>query len=101
MANFAIIQTGGKQYNVKLGEKIEVELLDKNEGDEVTFETLLISKEDALTIGKPLLKTSVKGLVKGEVKGEKLHIRKFKAKSRYRRHTGHRQKYTLVEITAI
>lgn len=102
MADFAIIQTGNKQYKVEEGNKIEIELLDKKEGEEVTFDTLLINKKGKISIGTPSLKTSVTGtVVKESVKGEKIHVRTFKAKSRHRRHIGHRQQYTLVEIKTI
>lgn len=97
MADFAIIQTGGKQYKVAKGDKINVELL-SNDTKEVTFDTLLTSIEGKTAIGKPLLKTKVKGEVIKQVAGGKIHIRTFKAKSRHRRHIGHRQKYSLVEI---
>jgi large subunit ribosomal protein L21 len=98
MADFAIIQSGSKQYKVGLGDTIEVELL---EGKDIEFETLLTSKSGKVTIGKPYIKTKVKGSILGMKKGEKIHIRTFKAKSRHRRHIGHRQKYSVVEIKSL
>ncbi len=100
MADFAIVQSGGKQYRVGVGDTIEIEKI-KDPKDVLELETLMTSKGGKITIGKPLLKTTVKASVVKEVKGEKIHIRTFKAKSRHRRHIGHRQTYSLIEIKSI
>ena len=99
MADFAIIQTGGKQYRVKVGDVIEVELL-KNIS-EVDFDTLMINKDEKITLGNPFVKSRVKGKVLKTKRGEKIDIRTYKAKSRHRRHIGHRQDYSVVEITSM
>lgn len=100
MADFAIIQTGGKQYRVKVGDVIEVELL-KNTSEEVDFDTLMLNKDEKVTLGKPFVKSKVKGKVLKTTRGEKIDIRTYKAKSRHRRHIGHRQDYSVVEITSM
>lgn len=100
--NYAIIKSGGKQYRVSKGDVIEVERLkDLKEGDKVEFsEVLLISNgSEGLKIGKPYVGSSVAGVVKEVLRGDKIYVRKFKAKSNYRRTTGHRQSLTKVEIT--
>ncbi len=99
----AVIKTGGKQYIVSPGDKIEIEKLDIEEGKEVTFsEVLLCDKNRKLEIGTPLVKgAKVQAKVLGQIKGEKLIIFKYKPKKRYKRKIGHRQKFTKVEILAI
>lgn len=98
----AIIKTGGKQYLVQPGDKIEIEKLDAEVGKEVTFpEVLMLDKDGNAEIGMPLVKATVKGKVLAETKGEKLVIFKYKSKKRYKRKIGHRQKFTQVEIVSI
>jgi large subunit ribosomal protein L21 len=100
---FAVIKTGGKQYLVQPGDKIEVELLDAEIGKEITFpEVLLLGDEKKTEIGSPLVKgAEVKAKVLALTKGEKLIIFKYKPKKRYKRKVGHRQKFTQVEIVSI
>lgn len=99
----AVIKTGGKQYLVAPGDKIEVELLGAEDGKEVTFpEVLLLVDDKKATIGAPVVKDAkVTGKVLAQTKGEKLIIFKYKPKKRYKRKVGHRQKFTQVEITGI
>ena len=100
----AIIRTGGKQYRVSPGHTIKVEKLVGNVGDTVEFgEVLMVSDEDGkVNIGSPLIQNArVRGKILGEVKGEKITVFKFKRRKGYRRKTGHRQKYTSVEINEI
>lgn len=99
----AIIKTGGKQYLVKPGDKIQVEKLDITEGKDIVFsEVLLIEKNKKLEIGMPTVTgATVTAKFLGEKKGEKLTIFKYKPKKRYKRKVGHRQKFTEIEITSI
>jgi large subunit ribosomal protein L21 len=100
---YAVIQTGGKQYRVQVGDSIYVEKLALEDGANVLFDTLLFSNEDGeLVSGAPLLPdVKVEGKVIRQAKGRKITIFKFKSKKNYRRKQGHRQPYTQVEITAI
>jgi len=100
---FAIIETGGKQYKVEKGSTFQVEKLDTKEGSTITLDkVVLISNDSNLKIGTPYVKgAAVTAKVLGQVKGEKLRIFKMKAKAHYQRTTGHRQKYTTIEITEI
>ena len=100
---FAVIKTGGKQYLVQPGDKLEVELLETEPGKEVTFsEVLLSDKNGTPEIGMPFIKDAkVTAKVLGETKGDKLIIFKYKSKKRYKRKIGHRQKFTQVEILSI
>ncbi|MEW6407372.1 MAG: 50S ribosomal protein L21 [Patescibacteria group bacterium] len=101
---FAIIKTGGKQYKVKEGDVLDVELLGLKE-KEVTFSEVLLISDDKnnIRIGTPFVSSAkVKAkVIAPEIKGEKIYIIKYKPKKRYRRKTGHRQKYTRVKIEKI
>jgi large subunit ribosomal protein L21 len=100
----AIIKTGGKQYKVRPGEIVNVEKLPGNIGDKVEFDMVLsVSDENGkIKVGTPFVKDSrVTGKILGGVKGEKITIFKFRRRKGYRRKTGHRQKYTSVQITEI
>lgn len=99
---YAIIETGGKQYQVEKGDVIEVELLGTNEGD-VNFEKVLFFTDGKTTmVGTPHLdKCLVKGEVLGEIKGPKVISFKYKRRKSYHRKVGHRQKYTKVKILDI
>ena len=99
----AVIKTGGKQYKVKQGDTLKIEKLDAKEGETVKFETLLISSKDAkdLDLGKPSLGEKVEAKVLETAQGEKVHVFKYKNKTRYKRNIGHRQMFTKVEISKI
>ena len=98
----AVIKTGGKQYKVKVGDKIKVEKLDGKEGDKITFEeVLLVENEKGIEVGMPFLKSKVEGKILKTFKDKKVTGIKFKAKKRYKVKFGHRQTLTEVEITKI
>lgn len=102
--DFAVIETGGKQYTVSVGDIIDVELLDEHqEGDSITFDKVLLSDDGkAATIGTPYIAgAKVTATSLGLKKGPKITIVRYKAKSNRDRKLGHRQKYTRVEITSI
>ena len=96
----AIIETGGKQYNVSVGDVIYVEKLDIEEGKKVVFDKVLMANG---VVGNPLVKgASVEGKVVKNGKGKKIRIFTYKPnKTSTRKKQGHRQPYTKVEITKI
>ena len=99
---YAVIETGGKQYRVSEGDVITIEKLEVKAGDEVTFDKVLVIGEGKdIKIGTPYVDAAVKGKVIENGKGEKVVIFKYKAKKDYRKKQGHRQPYTMVEITAV
>jgi large subunit ribosomal protein L21 len=102
---FAVIETGGKQYMVSVGDVLEVELLAKElkEGDKVEFDkVLMVDDGKDATIGTPYIKgAKVKATYQGLKKGKKLTIVRYKAKSNRDRKIGHRQKYAQVKIDAL
>jgi large subunit ribosomal protein L21 len=96
---YAVIKAGGKQQRVKPGDVIEVELVHGNPDDTLTFSPLLVVDDDGKAhVGKDLGKAVVKAKMVGEHKGDKVKVFKYRPKSGYARHQGHRQMYTLVEI---
>lgn len=98
----AVIETGSKQYIVKKGQTLEVELL-HNEKPTVEFKPLMIIDGENVKVGKPVVDgATVKAEVASEiVKGEKQVILHYKAKKRQSVKTGHRQKYSSITITDI
>ena len=99
---YAVIETGGKQYRVQEGDVITVEKLNAEVGDTVTFDKVLVLGEGKdVKVGTPYVDAAVTGSVVENGKGKKVIIFKYKAKKDYRKKQGHRQPYTLVEITSI
>ncbi len=104
MANdFAVIQTGGKQYRVSPGQKLKVEKLDAKSGDKVVFDTVLLtSVGDTVKVGAPYIAgAKLEAKVLGEGKGKKAIVFKYHPKTRSRKKKGHRQEYTELEIVKI
>jgi large subunit ribosomal protein L21 len=81
---YAIIETGGKQYRVAVGDRLAIEKLPVEAGSDITFDrVLMIGGDGAARVGPKII------------------VFKYKPKKRYRRRTGHRQAQTRVAITAI
>jgi large subunit ribosomal protein L21 len=102
MTKYAIIETGGKQYKVREGDVVEVELLGIENGP-VTFDKVLFIQDVSDSqVGLPLLSNyKVNAEVVDTTKGPKVVIFKYKRVKGYRRLIGHRQKYSLVKINEI
>jgi len=100
---YAIIEDSGTQFRVEEGQTLEIDLREAAEGAKVTFDrVLLVADEKGVRIGKPLVEgAKVTAEVVGETKGPKLEIVKVRRRKSSRRHTGHRQKYLRVRVTAI
>lgn len=102
---FAIIADGGRQYRVSQGDRLSVDYRsDVNAGDSIKFEQVLLANGGASSvIGQPAIEgATVTGKVLyAEDKGPKLEIQKLRRRKNSRRHTGHRQKYTTIEIEDI
>ena len=98
---YAVIKTGGKQYRVAEGQRLDVERLSPPEG-ELSFEPLMLVDGEAVTAGAARLGgAKVTARVVGEASGPKVVGFKYKNKSNQRKHWGHRQHYTTIEITGI
>tara|TARA_R110002096_G_scaffold16898_3_gene57738 strand:- start:617 stop:931 length:315 start_codon:yes stop_codon:yes gene_type:complete len=100
---YAVIQTGGKQYRVEPGQTLSVEKLPGENGDPVQFEdVLLVSDEDKLNIGRPMVKgASVKAEIIEQGKDQKVIVFKLQRRQNYRRRYGHRQLYTSIKINEV
>ena len=100
MEKYAVIRLSSKQYRVTEGDEILVDLLKVKKP---TIDVLLVVSNGKVQIGTPTLnKLLVKvKIIEDEVKGKKLHVYKFKAKSRYRRKMGFRPKYSKILIEKI
>lgn len=100
---FAIVQTGGKQYKVEKGTTLDVERIDSKEGSSVNLDQiLLISDKTATKIGTPIVEGAYAvAKIVAHKKDDKLLVYKMKAKKRYRKTQGHRQRLTTIEITDI
>lgn len=97
----AIIQTGGKQYQVAVGTRVKIEKLETQEGDTVTFPALFVGDEKSVQVAMPELKTSIEAKVVAHGKHAEVKGIRHKAKKRQMTRYGHRQTYTEVEITKI
>ena len=98
----AVVKISGKQYLVSEKESLLVDLLPEGT-KELTLDALLVIDGDKIKVGTPTVKGSrVKAkVVEAEVKGDKLRVIRYKSKKRVHKETGHRQKYTKIEITSI
>ncbi|OGN91289.1 MAG: 50S ribosomal protein L21 [Chloroflexi bacterium RBG_13_50_10] len=100
---YAIVETGGKQYKVAPGQKIDVARLAVAEGEDVELSRVLLIVDDKDTvIGSPTIEgAKVTATCLGEGKDDKIIVFKYKPKVRYRRKTGHRQLHSRLEIKEI
>jgi large subunit ribosomal protein L21 len=100
---YAVIKAGGKQYRVKAGEQVRIELLAAEVGAPVSFEqVLMVGEGDAAKVGAPLVAgAKVKGTVVAHGRGDKVHIFKLRRRKHYQKSQGHRQSYTDVRIDEI
>ena len=100
---YAVIQTGGKQYRVKSGEQLKVELLPAAVGATVSFDrVLMLGEGDGVKVGAPFLAgAAVKATVVAQGRGEKIRIFKLRRRKHFAKTQGHRQGYTEVRIDEI
>ena len=99
---YAVIRAGGKQHKVSKGDVIQIEL-HKGDSDRIEFTPLLVVDDKGKTRAtrKELGDARVVAKVLGEEKGKKIEVYKYRNKTGYRRHTGHRQRYSSIEISEI
>ena len=100
---YAVIKTGGKQYKVAAGEKIKVEQIAADVGQEVVIDQVLAVGQGAdLKVGSPLVAgASVKATVVAHGKHDKVRIFKLRRRKHYKKSQGHRQGYTELQIDAV
>lgn len=102
---FAVIQTGGKQYKVSAGDSIKIEKLpgDFKIGDKITFDkVLLVDNGKDTTIGTPFIEgAKVEATLEKVARAPKILVVQYKQKSKYLKRKGHRQPYFKVKIDAL
>jgi large subunit ribosomal protein L21 len=100
---YAVFKSGGKQYRVSKGEKLKLEKLKANVGKKVVFDQVLsVGEGKDINIGTPYLADAiVEAKVIDEGKDKKIEVVKFKRRKNYKRNFGHRQHYSLIEVTNI
>ena len=100
---YAVFTSGGKQYRAAAGDKLKIEKLEAGAGDTVEFTDVLLVGEGAdVTVGAPLVAGArVTARVVSQDRHDKVSVVKFRRRQNYKRMHGHRQAYTLVEITGI
>lgn len=99
---YAVINDRGKQYTVKAGERLRVDLMDAEPGSEVVFDRVLLVGGGEVRLGQPVVEgAAVKGTVLGEHKDRKVIVFKKKRRKKYRRKQGHRQRYTDIQVSEI
>lgn len=100
---YAIIENGGHQHKVSLGDTIKVQKIVAETGQEISLDKVLfVSKEENISVGKPFVKNAlVKAEILGDEKAEKALIFKKKPRKGHKKLRGHRQNYTVLKITDI
>ena len=103
IAMIAVIKTGGKQYLVEEGKTLNIEKLEKEIGDKIEFDAMLVADAEGkdVKVGTPTTGVNVIAEVLEQGKEKKVSVVKYKSKSRYRRNVGHRQPYTKIKIEKI
>ena len=100
---YAVIKSGGKQYKVAAGERIKVEQIAADVGQEIVLDQVLaVGSGSDLKVGSPLVAgASVKATVVAQGKHDKVHIFKMRRRKHYRKSQGHRQTFTELQIGAV
>jgi large subunit ribosomal protein L21 len=101
---YAVIETGGKQHRVAVGDVVRIERLDGEVGSEIVFDrVLMVGEGESSTIGAPTVADAVvRGSIVEQGRGDKVLIYTYKPRQNSnRRRQGHRQSYTAVKIEAI
>lgn len=103
MQAYALVRNGGKQYRVKVGQKVRLEKIEAPIGEALILDqVLLVSKEGQITVGAPLVKgAKVSATVIEQGRAKKVTIIKFRRRQHSRKKQGHRQYFTEVKVTAI
>jgi large subunit ribosomal protein L21 len=100
---YAIVRTGGKQYQVACGDQLRVEKLDGNVGDQIDLiDVLMVVNDDGVKVGQPVLENAkVVAKIAEQGKSKKIIVFKKKRRKGYRLKNGHRQSFTALKIEEI
>ena len=100
--DYAIVETGGKQYRAEKGTVLVVDRLKADEGSKVTLRPVMFSGGDSVALaGADLEKVKVEATVTEHFRGEKIRVFKYKAKKGYRKRHGHRSELTKLEVVDV
>ena len=99
---YAVVKTGGKQYKVTVGEKLNVEQIPVELDSQIELEVLMIADGEKVTVGAPTVAgAKVVAKVVAHGRGEKVRIFKMRRRKHYQKRQGHRQNFTRIEILSI
>jgi large subunit ribosomal protein L21 len=100
---YAVLETGSKQYRVSAGDKLEIERLETEAGQPVTFDrVLMVNNDGKVTIGSPTVaNATIVADVVDHIRGEKKVTFKMKRRKGYHKTIGHRQELTVIQIKEI
>jgi len=100
---YAVIKTGGKQYRVATGEKLKIEQIPADVGQEITLDQVLaVGEGEQLQLGQPLVSgATVRATVLAQGRHDKVTIFKMRRRKHYQKHQGHRQNFTEIRIDTI
>ncbi len=98
---YAIVESGGKQYKVKVGDVVSVEKIDAPVAEKITLDALMVCEGDKVQVGKPGTGVKVVAEVVEHGKGTKLQIAVYKKMNGHHRAQGHRQPYSKIKIISI
>ena len=99
---YAVIESGGKQHRVTVGDRLRVESLKLDPGSKLSLDkVLLVAEQGDVKVGSPYLGSKVEATVVGHGRGEKVRIFKLRRRNNSRQQAGHRQDYTELEIVSI
>lgn len=99
---YAIIETGGKQYKVSVGDLVKIEKIDAKVGDKVNFDKVLCVNDGSLVVGTPTVSGKVVvATVVEQARSKKVVVYKYKRKSGYHKKNGHKQYFTSIKIDSI
>ena len=99
---YAVIKTGGKQFRVASGEKLKIEQIPADIGQEITLDVLSVGEGDQLKVGTPFVTgAAVTATVLAHGRHDKVKIFKMRRRKHYQKRQGHRQNYTEIQISDI
>lgn len=100
---YAVVETGGKQYRLKAGDKLRMETIHAEVDSQVIFDkVLLLGKDDEVLVGTPYVEgAAVTAKILEHGKDDKVIVFKYRRKKNYRKFRGHRQQYTFIQIESI
>lgn len=99
---YAIVETGGKQYKVAVGDRLKIEQVVDPVDHQICLKVLMVADGEVVIVGDPFIeKASVKATVVAKGRHDKVQIFKMRRRKHYQRHLGHRQNFTEIEINEI